>query len=76
MPTFRLWCRTAQVSEDQYVATVCVIPADEDAAGAIESETRILPTVATAQEACAEMASAMHERLRARGDTVTQTDFV
>jgi hypothetical protein len=76
MARYRIWCRTAEAGTDLYMATVCVVPAGADAAGALESETRTFPTLAMAREHCAEMAAKMRDRVMARGDVIDETVFV
>ena len=75
-PTYRIWCRTAEVGPDQFIATVCAIPEGQDAAAALESETRIFTTLGRAREECAFMADRLRIRMSMRGQVVTGTDFV
>lgn len=76
MRTFRIWCRYAEVGDGQYMATVCAIPDEGDAAGALDSESRVFTTLGLARQACAEMADHMRRRLEARGHTVSVVEFV
>jgi hypothetical protein len=77
MAAFRIWCRTQEVGDGHYLATVCAVPATElDGIGALTSESRLLPDADSATAECARMAQAVLQRVLAQGHAVVAIDSV
>jgi hypothetical protein len=79
MATFRIWCRTDVVGPNQYLAVVTAVPDGReptDCGSGIESESRPSASLEKAAQACAEMAAAMADRIRRRGDVAAAIEAV
>jgi hypothetical protein len=77
MAKFRIWCRTDQVGQSQFVAVVSAIPEsgiEQDQP--IESDSRLVASLALANESCVKMIAALKQRIHRRGDEVTITESV
>ena len=77
MARFRIWCRTAEITAGQFMATVCAIPETEhDGLGALSSESRMFGNEPLAQQECEQRAREMRQRVIAQGHEVTGLDLV
>ena len=77
MARYRIWCRTAEITPGQFMATVCAIPeTEQDGIGALSSESRLLGNEALAHRECEQMAREMRQRVIAQGHEVTGVDLV
>ena len=78
MKRYRVWTRVSSLDEaSRFLCVVVAIPEPpHDADARTESESRVFATHGLAHESCAQMALAMAERIRARGDEVTIIESV
>jgi hypothetical protein len=76
MAAFRIWAKVQELAADMYLATVVAIPEGRTEGQRAESETRTLESHSLAVESIATMVSAMSERIRKRGDSVTRVEMV
>jgi hypothetical protein len=76
MASYRILTRvTAIEGSGRYLCVVVALPEPPDDENVpSESETRVLASEQLARESCRDMAQAMAERIRARGDRVTKQD--
>lgn len=74
---YQIWCRVSEISPDEHLATVCVLPVEGgDAGAALRSESRVFPWPEVAQQECAKMAEAEKRRLEDHGYEVHSTEWV
>ena len=73
MAAFRIWCRTAPVGPDHYLATVCAIPAHREAnPSPLESESRLFTCLRMAELECNVMAHVLKARLSSQGHSIIE----
>jgi hypothetical protein len=78
MKRYRVWTRVSPIDEaSRFLCVIVAVPELPHHGDArTESESRVIATKALAHETCAEMALAMAERIRQRGDEVAMIESV
>jgi len=78
MKRYRVWTRVSSLDEaSRFLCVVVSIPEPpHDSEARSESESRAFASNALAHENCAQLALAMADRLRSRGDEVTIIESV
>jgi hypothetical protein len=77
MARYRIWCRSTEVAPNQHLVTACAIPAsEEEAIGALTSESRLVDSAEIASVECATLVAEIRKRIVEQGHEVTTVDFV
>lgn len=75
MTVFRLVCRSAEVGRGQFLAVVTALE-EPVGSGASECDMSTASTAQEANAACQDMARTMRQRIEARGDSISRTNWL